>query len=78
MSGGLEVRAASAFVSPADQNDIERQQKALLDQTQQQREALQNNVALPALPLPAPAAAGEACQLVRQIRFQGPNIFPGR
>lgn len=71
MSGGLEVRAASAFVSPADQNDIERQQKALLDQTQQQREALQNNVALPALPLPAPAAAGEACQLVRQIRFQG-------
>ncbi|WP_235437202.1 hypothetical protein [Serratia liquefaciens] len=64
--GGLICSAQAA-----DRGSITQQQKMLLEQAQQQREALQNNVSLLALPLPAPPAAGEACQLVRQIKFQG-------
>ena len=46
------------ITSPADRDSITQQQKTLLEQAQQQREALQNSVELPALPLPEPAAAG--------------------
>lgn len=67
----FSVTQAAEPSSPADRDSINQQQKMLLEQAQQQREALQNNVSLPALPLPAPSAAGEACQHVRQIRFQG-------
>ncbi len=66
------------ITSPADRDSITQQQKTLLEQAQQQREALQNNVELPALPLPVSAAAGAVCQPVRQIVFRAPNIFPGR
>ncbi len=59
------------ITSPADRDSITQQQKTLLEQAQQQREALQNNVELPALPLPVPAAAGAVCQPVRQIVFEG-------
>lgn len=59
------------ITSPADRDSITQQQKTLLEQAQQQREALQNSVELPALPLPEPAAAGAVCQTVRQIVFQG-------
>ncbi len=59
------------IASPADRDSITQQQKTLLEQAQQQREALQNNVELPALPLPVSAAAGAVCQPVRQIFFQG-------
>ncbi|MBH2984559.1 ShlB/FhaC/HecB family hemolysin secretion/activation protein [Serratia marcescens] len=59
------------IASPADRDSITQQQKTLLEQAQQQREALQNNVELPGLPLPEPAAAGAVCQPVRQIVFQG-------
>ncbi|MFW7202117.1 ShlB/FhaC/HecB family hemolysin secretion/activation protein [Serratia sp. BNK-17] len=58
------------ITSPADRDSITQQQKTLLEQAQQQREALQNNVELPALPLPVPAAAGAVCQPVRQIVFE--------
>ncbi|WP_164713400.1 ShlB/FhaC/HecB family hemolysin secretion/activation protein, partial [Serratia marcescens] len=59
------------ITSPADRDSITQQQKTLLEQAQQQREALQNNVELQALPLPVPAAAGAVCQPVRQIVFEG-------
>lgn len=59
------------ITNPADRDSITQQQKTLLEQAQQQREALQNNVELPALPLPVPAAAGAVCQPVRQIVFDG-------
>lgn len=59
------------ITSPADRDSITQQQKTLLEQAQQQREALHNNVELPALPLPEPAAAGAVCQPVRQIVFEG-------
>lgn len=42
----------------------------LLEQAQQQREALQNNVALPALPLPVASAVEENCHNVQRIVFQ--------
>lgn len=67
----FSVTQAAEPSSPADRDSINQQQKMLLEQAQQQREALQNNVMLPALSLPAPDSAGETCQNVRQIIFQG-------
>ncbi|WP_233527571.1 ShlB/FhaC/HecB family hemolysin secretion/activation protein (plasmid) [Serratia sp. PAMC26656] len=62
---------AASILNPADQDIIERRQKDLLEQAQQQREALQNNVALPALPLPVASAGEETCHNVQRIVFQG-------
>ncbi|WP_413515004.1 hypothetical protein [Serratia proteamaculans] len=45
------VTQAAEPSSPADRDSINQQQKMLLEQAQQQREALQNNVMLPALSL---------------------------
>lgn len=69
LSGG--VLAAPVAVNPADQENIERQQRALLEQAQQQRQSLQSSAALPALPPPAPPSGKETCQYVRRILFQG-------
>ncbi|MEX0631463.1 hypothetical protein M8494_02630 [Serratia ureilytica] len=66
------------ITSPADRDSITQQQKTLLEQAQQQREALQNNVELPALPLPVSAAAGGLPAGGGKSFFRAPNIFPGR
>ncbi|MEL5515611.1 ShlB/FhaC/HecB family hemolysin secretion/activation protein [Serratia bockelmannii] len=54
-----------------DQDGIARQQKALLERAQQQRDDLQNTTDLPALPLPMPDAQEKTCQRVNRIVFQG-------
>lgn len=64
------VQAAS-HANPTDQDVIERQQKALLEQAQQQRDDLQNTTDLPPLPLPAPDREDKTCHYVSRIVFQG-------
>ncbi|CAI0729780.1 Hemolysin transporter protein shlB precursor [Serratia proteamaculans] len=66
----FSVTQAAEPSSPADRDSINQQQKMLLEQAQQQREALQNNVALPALPLPVASAVKENCHNVQRIVFQ--------
>ena len=66
----FSVTQAAEPSSPADRDSINQQQKMLLEQAQQQREALQNNVALPALPLPVASAVEENCHNVQRIVFQ--------
>ncbi|QPT15804.1 Hemolysin transporter protein shlB precursor [Serratia rubidaea] len=65
------AQAAPLAISPADQDAIERQQKALLEQAQQQRILLRDTAVLPTLPLPAADAVVNTCQSVRRIVFQG-------
>ncbi|WP_143182255.1 ShlB/FhaC/HecB family hemolysin secretion/activation protein [Serratia fonticola] len=67
----VQVFAAPLVVSPADQDVIERRQRSLLEQAQQQRETLQNGISLSPQPLPAASLPGEACQKVQTIVFQG-------
>lgn len=57
ISAGL----SAAPLSPADQNAIEQQQKALLEQSQQQRDMLRNSTPAPTLPTTASAEAGGKC-----------------
>ncbi|AWK42767.1 ShlB/FhaC/HecB family hemolysin secretion/activation protein [Photorhabdus laumondii subsp. laumondii] len=62
---------ASAFIGPADQEVITQQQKALLQQAQQQREALRNNITLsPALEHETDGAKS-VCHTIRYIQFEG-------
>lgn len=62
---------ASPLISPVDQDTITQQQKDLLHQAQQQREAIRHSVTLS--PLTAPASEGEDafCHPVHQIQFDG-------
>lgn len=69
--GRFHCVQAAEIASPVDRDSITQQQKTLLEQAQQQREALQNNVALPALPLPVASAGEENCHNVQRIVFQG-------
>ncbi|NIC28583.1 POTRA domain-containing protein [Serratia plymuthica] len=69
--GRFHCVKAAEIASPVDRDSITQQQKTLLEQAQQQREALQNNVALPALPLPVASAGEETCHNVQRIVFQG-------
>lgn len=62
---------AASTLNPADQDIIERRQKDLLDQAQQQRDDLQNTADLPTLPLPAPDTENKTCHHVNRIVFQG-------
>ncbi len=67
-ASGLQAEVA---ISPADQDAINRQQKMLLEQAQQQRESLQNSLSLPSSPEPAPGTSAGTCQKISQIVFQG-------
>ncbi|EQB98608.1 ShlB/FhaC/HecB family hemolysin secretion/activation protein [Photorhabdus temperata] len=62
---------ASIPVSPADQETITQQQKALLQQAQQQREALHNNITLSPPPELTPGAPGSVCHTIHRIEFKG-------
>lgn len=62
---------AASTLNPADQDIIERRQKDLLEQAQQQRDDLQNTADLPTLPLPAPDTENKTCHHVNRIVFQG-------
>ncbi|KOY63303.1 peptide transporter [Photorhabdus heterorhabditis] len=67
---------ASAPISPADQETITQQQKALLQQAQQQREALHNNIILSPSPDVAPSTAEPICHTINQIEFDGAESLP--
>ncbi|WP_448665979.1 ShlB/FhaC/HecB family hemolysin secretion/activation protein [Serratia plymuthica] len=69
--GRFHCVQAAEIASPVDRDSITQQQKTLLEQAQQQREALQSNVALPALPLPVANAGEGTCHNVQRIVFQG-------
>lgn len=69
--GGMTHYSQAAEFSPADRDSIIQRQRGMLEQAQQQREALENQVSLPTLPSPTPDLSGEACQKVHQIVLQG-------
>ncbi|MQL49187.1 ShlB/FhaC/HecB family hemolysin secretion/activation protein [Photorhabdus khanii] len=62
---------ASIPVSPADQETITQQQKALLQQAQQQREALRHNLTLSPPPALTPDASESVCHTIHRIEFAG-------
>lgn len=74
---GLMLLAISALaqaaipVSFADQETITQQQKALLLQAQQQREALRHNITLSPSPALAPDTSESVCHIIQRIEFVG-------
>ncbi len=67
---------SAAPLSPADQNAIEQQQKALLEQSQQQRDMLRNSTPAPTLPTTASAEAGGKCFELFRIRLDNVTVLP--
>lgn len=62
---------AEQNISPADQELINQRQRTLLDQAQQQREALRNPLAMPEPPGVSEIASEGVCYPITHIRFQG-------
>ncbi|ETS31276.1 peptide transporter [Photorhabdus temperata] len=62
---------ASEFISPADQEIITQQQKALLQQAQQQRDAIRNNITLSPSLEPKLDGAESICHTTHRIQFEG-------
>ena len=66
----------AAALSPADHDTIEQQQKALLEQTQRQREALQDKVpSAPDLPAAPAAAEDPRCFALQRVEVTGVTVF---
>ncbi|WP_118985184.1 ShlB/FhaC/HecB family hemolysin secretion/activation protein [Photorhabdus sp. CRCIA-P01] len=72
-----ELVYASASISPADQEAITQQQKALLQQAEQQRETLHNNIILSPSPDVAPSTEKSVCHTIRRIEFDGAESLSG-
>ncbi|HDN2727656.1 TPA: ShlB/FhaC/HecB family hemolysin secretion/activation protein, partial [Klebsiella quasipneumoniae] len=72
ISAGL----SAAPLSPADQNAIEQQQKALLEQSQQQRDMLRYTTPAPSLPKAASPEATGPCLELRHIRLENVTVLP--
>lgn len=66
----------AAPLSPADQNAIEQQQKALLEQAQQQRDLLRHSTPDPSLPEATPAEPTGQCFALRHIRLENVTVLP--
>ncbi len=66
----------AALLSPADQNAIEQQQKALLEQTQQQRDMLRHATSAPLLPEAATSEPTGQCFQLRHIRLENVTVLP--
>ena len=62
-------------MTPADRALIEQQQKNLLEQTQRQREALQNSTVLPTVPEVQPVEDDAPCYRIQQIELQGVTVL---
>ncbi|KOY60724.1 peptide transporter [Photorhabdus heterorhabditis] len=62
---------ASMPVSPADQDSITQQQKALLQQAQQQREALRHNITLSPPPALTSDPPKSSCHTIQRIELAG-------
>ncbi|WP_350304327.1 ShlB/FhaC/HecB family hemolysin secretion/activation protein [Photorhabdus viridis] len=60
---------ASEFISPADQEIITQQQKVLLQQAQQQRDAMRNNITLSPSLEPKPDGVESICHTINHIQF---------
>ncbi|QNK30812.1 ShlB/FhaC/HecB family hemolysin secretion/activation protein [Serratia sp. JUb9] len=69
--GLIATAQATPVINPADQDVIERQQKALLEQAQQQRDDLKSTTALMPLPRPNPGSNDKTCHNVNRIAFLG-------
>ncbi|WP_391528313.1 ShlB/FhaC/HecB family hemolysin secretion/activation protein [Photorhabdus akhurstii] len=67
---------ASTPISPAAQETIMQQQKALLQQAQQQRETLRNNITLLPSPDVAPSTVESICHTIHRIEFDGAKSLP--
>lgn len=75
--GSLTATALPAApLSPADQNAIEQQQKALLEQTQQQRDMLRHSTSAPSLPEAPPSEPDGQCFQLRYIRLENVTVLP--
>lgn len=66
----------AALLSPADQSAIEQQQKALLEQTQQQRDMLRHATSAPLLPEAATSEPTGQCFQLRHIWLENVTVLP--
>lgn len=66
----------AAPLSPADQNAIEQQQKALLEQAQQQRDLFRHSTPAPSLPEATPAEPTGQCFALRHIQLENVTVLP--
>jgi hemolysin activation/secretion protein len=65
-----------APLSPVDQNVIEQQQKALLENSQQQRDILRNSTPAQLLPETIPPESTGQCFKIRYIRLKNVTVLP--
>lgn len=76
LAGLISTGLSGAPLSPADQSAIEQQQKALLEQTQQQRDLLRHSTPAPSLPEATPAEPTGQCFALRHIRLENVTVLP--
>ncbi|HFT4300800.1 TPA: POTRA domain-containing protein [Klebsiella quasipneumoniae] len=76
LAGMISAGLSAATLSPADQNAIEQQQKALLEQTQQQRDMLRYSTPAPSLPETPPPEAAGPCFELRYIQLENVTALP--
>lgn len=76
LAGLISAGLSAATLSPADQNAIEQQQKALLEQTQQQRDMLRYSTPAPSLPETPPPEAAGPCFELRYIQLENVTALP--
>ncbi|QGN38248.1 ShlB/FhaC/HecB family hemolysin secretion/activation protein [Klebsiella oxytoca] len=76
LTGFLSTAVSGAPLSPVDQNVIEQQQKALLENSQQQRDILRNSTPAPLLPETLlPESTGQ-CFKVQHIQLENVTVLP--
>src|SRR5471030_306341 len=73
----LCLPAQAAFLSPADRDSIEQQQRQLLQQNQQQRQELQRSTPIPPAPQTPPQPGGP-CFDIHTITLRGADHMPAR
>lgn len=69
------VSLAAAPLSPADHNTIEQQQKALLEQAQQQRDSLQGASSPPRLPDEPVLTEDSRCYALQRVEVSGVTVL---
>lgn len=72
----VSTSLSGAMLSPATQNAIEQQQKAILEQAQQQRDSLRDSSPIPPLPKTMlPEATGQ-CLDITHIKLLNVTVLP--
>lgn len=69
------VDAAGPLSSPLDQNDVERRQRALLEDAARQRDEVARQLPLPAPATPGDTEASGPCFQVTEIRLEGNTVL---